>query len=194
MVHQHSEISRSAMKRQRRGARGFTLVELMITIAILGIIAALAIPALGSYVARSKTAEVSANLNQMFKSASAYYMGDLSGKGVTSSVTGYCIVGSAGPVPATPNNTKQQFLQTDGNFNAIHFSVADYVYFSYGLTSAVPSGGRCSNPSATATYTFYANGDLDGDTILSTFELAVNSDASNQLYHGRGFYVANEIE
>jgi len=35
---------------------------------------------------------------------------------------------------------------------------------------------------------------LDGDTIMSTFELAVNSDTDNTLYHGRGFYIANEVE
>jgi prepilin-type N-terminal cleavage/methylation domain-containing protein len=182
------------MTTRRNGEPGFTLVELMITIAILGIIAALAIPAFTAYVARSKTAEVSANLNVMFKSAASYYLADISGKGSTSAVTGYCIVGTAGPQPATPTNQKVQFPTVDANFNAIHFQVSDYVYFSYGLTSSKPSGGSCANVAGTALYTFYANGDLDGDTIMSTFELAVRSDTDNTLYHGRGFYIANEVE
>jgi type IV pilus assembly protein PilA len=182
------------MKSQGGRARGFTLVELMITIAILGIIAALAIPAFISYVSRSKTAEASANLNQMFKSASAYYSGDLAGKGITSTVTGYCIIGSAGPRPATPSAKKVPFV-ADANFRAIHFSIADYVYFSYGLTSVQPAAGSCANVANTASlYTFYANGDLDGDGIASTFELATGTDADNILYHSRGFYINNEVE
>ena len=39
-----------------------------------------------------------------------------------------------------------------------------------------------------------ANGDLDGDTTLSTFEMAVGSDGTNTLYHSRGFYVSDEME
>ena len=54
-------------------ARGFTLIELMITVAILGILAAIAIPSFGAFIARSKTAEASANLGALFKTAASYY-------------------------------------------------------------------------------------------------------------------------
>ena len=52
-------------------ARGFTLIELMITVAILGILAAIAIPAYSGFVARSKTAEASTNLGVLFTPAAA---------------------------------------------------------------------------------------------------------------------------
>jgi type IV pilus assembly protein PilE len=181
-----------AMKRQGSSEhKGFSLIELMITIAILGILAALAIPALTSYIARSKTSEASGNLNQLFKSASTYYVSDLAGKSISSSVTGYCTVDDAPPSPGTPKGSKQKFTATS-NFRALSFTIADFVYFSYGVSSV---GAQCDHTGNTnVLYTFYANGDLDDDGTMSTFEIAAGTDATNTLYHGRGIYIVNEVE
>jgi prepilin-type N-terminal cleavage/methylation domain-containing protein len=174
--------------------RGFTLIELLITIAILGIIAALAVPAFSAYLARSKTAEAAGNLNMMFKSASSYYTSDVAGQSINSNITGYCIVGHAGPAPADPSNVKQPFPTDDPNLRALNFHIADFVYYSYGLTSGAATGS-CSNTANTEElYTFWANGDLDGDDTESTFELAVGTDADNVLYHARGIHIIAEVE
>ena len=57
----------------RRQVRGFTLIELMIVVAIIGLLAALAIPNFIKFQARAKQSEARSNLKAVFSAEKSYY-------------------------------------------------------------------------------------------------------------------------
>ncbi len=61
------------LKMFRTKKKGFTLVELMIVVAIIGILAAIAIPAFLRYIKSSKTAEAEATMKKMSEGAKSYF-------------------------------------------------------------------------------------------------------------------------
>ena len=57
----------------RRGEKGFTLVELMIVVVIIGILASIAIPKFSSMIGKAKTTEAKSILNQVITLETSYY-------------------------------------------------------------------------------------------------------------------------
>ncbi len=58
--------------RAKRGQKGFTLIELMIVVAIIGILAAIAIPQFASYRKKSYDAQAKAELKSWYTACQAY--------------------------------------------------------------------------------------------------------------------------
>jgi type IV pilus assembly protein PilA len=62
-----------SMLRGKKGKKGFTLIELMIVVAIIGILAAIAIPNFLRFQAKSKQSEAKTNLGGIFTAETAFF-------------------------------------------------------------------------------------------------------------------------
>lgn len=59
--------------RAKRGQKGFTLIELMIVVAIIGILAAIAIPQFANYRKKSYNTQAKAELKSYYTACQAYF-------------------------------------------------------------------------------------------------------------------------
>lgn len=139
----------------KRKQKGFTLIELMIVVAIIGILAAIAIPAFIEYINSGKGTESDLNLNKIAKSAKIYRQKNASYP-----------TGTQAAIPATdpcalangvhPQGTFAALRDDPGPFMDLDFVIGDAFRYSY----AYDGGG--------ADYTASAIGNLDCDATSKT--------------------------
>ncbi len=158
------------MKTRTFGQSGFTLVELMIVVAIIGVLASLAIYGVSRYLKHSKTAEASRSLGAMETGSKAYYQLDTDSSGSGTGPFYHQFPGaglSAVKNPASiPVASK---VQTAGTWTAttwtqLKFVMTDPQFYQYTYTGGGGTG-------TSASYTALAQGDLDGNTTNSSFTL-----------------------
>lgn len=75
-----------------KNAKGFTLIELMIVVAILGILAVVAVPALQKYMRKAKTAEAKTQLAKLYDATSSFFKSEHADRGATA------LIGDGGAV------------------------------------------------------------------------------------------------
>jgi type IV pilus assembly protein PilA len=197
------------MFKRLKGQKGFTLIELMIVVAIIGILAAIAIPNFLQYQMKSRQSEAKTNL-QAIKTSEISFQAE---RGCYIGVTAE--VGSAAPVAGTKSTPYLWGAGTaptggaplwcvaggvfGGTFSDVGFKATGNVNYYYAVDSSVaPALGigtgytvATSCPVAIAmaaggtalavqnNFVASAKSNLDGDPTISTWDSSVDHGAAD---------------
>jgi prepilin-type N-terminal cleavage/methylation domain-containing protein len=182
-------MSNTKSRSTRRSSEGFTLIELMITVAIIAVLAVLAAVGFSAWIRHGKTAEVTSMISAIRGAEETWFNDhaqtqylDISGNGT----------GGANPIPSwmpssAPTDQKVVWDTTTAacsavpctNFKRLGVVADSYVYYRYGGTAgpagqppiaALKSGGTITAPIVTVPWYFIeAYGNLTNQTSASLY-------------------------
>ena len=157
-------MNRILARRTQQG--GFTLIELMIVVAIIGILAAVAIPAFMDYMKKGKSSEAELQLAKIKTNAKAAFNTDSAYPAVTAPITptSPCCTQNAG--------SKKKCAVVAGDWattpwQTLDFQLDEPFYFQYQYTGTATG------------YVANAIGDLDCDATAITYVLTGTSTGGN---------------
>ena len=147
----------------KKNKKGFTLIELMIVVAIIGILAAIAIPNFLRFQARARQSEAKTNLGAIFTSYAAYYADN------TTYPSAATIKLTAGTFDclriadwAPKGNTRYNY-ECSG---AVGFSAT-----AASATVVTACAGPTTSAATTNTFTVVACGNVDQDPVLDQWTM-----------------------
>ncbi len=162
---------------------GFSLMEMMIAVAITGVLAALAIPSFMKYTRKAKTAEAREFLRRMYDGARAYYVEPdyLNNQTIQPKPAQFPTTPVTGPADgwvADPNCCAtggsiekcqpNQLLWGDQTWIALHFAVPEPHYYAYKYIGVVGGDGATDGSHR---FTALARGNLDCDAVFSEYSM-----------------------
>ena len=149
--------------------KGFTLIELMIVVAIIGILAAIAIPNFLRYQAKSRQTEAKTNLGGIFVAETSYY-------GENARYSDFSDIGFA--LAGTSNRYSYRTMKTTQSGTTVTAGGIQIIAAGIGAAAAEGSPGAASGTGAgVGGFTATAAANLDSDTTLDQWH--VNDVKSN---------------
>jgi prepilin-type N-terminal cleavage/methylation domain-containing protein len=158
----------------RAQRRGFSLIEVMAVVAIVGIISMLAYAGVSRYLAHSKTPEATTTLAAFENGSRVAFSAetDSGGSGTGPFVHQFCPTSAVPVPPAIPQAQRVMGVWNAATWSCLKFTMSAPQFYQYSYVSSGTGTG--------ATYTATAFGDLNGNGVASTFLLIGKGGANGE--------------